>query len=796
VPEQLLEYEPGKPFSGVIGRTIDESVQAWPAPRRAGEGSPNVIFIVLDDTGFGQLGCFGSPIRTPNLDRLAASGLRYTNMHTAALGSPTRSCVLTGRNHHSNAMSCLTEGSLGFPGANGHIPFENGFLSEILLRRGYSTFAVGKWHLTPAEQISAAGPFDRWPTGRGFERYYGFLGGDTSQYFPELVHDHHQVEPPGTPDEGYHLTTDLVNHCIGYIADVKQVAPTKPFFLYLAPGATHAPHHVPRQWADRYVGEFDDGWDAYRDKVHKRQLADGIIPAGTRLSRHDPDVPRWDTRSADEQRLYARFMEVFAGFLEHTDNEIGRLLEFLQGIGELDNTLLMVLSDNGASPEGGPFGSTNENKFFNNVPEDLAENLRRIDEIGGPTMYHHYPWGWAWAGDTPLRRWKRETYQGGTTGPFIVHWPTGFTARGDIREQYAHCIDIAPTVLDALDIEPPTFINGHPQSPIQGVSFRHTFDDPAAPSNRRTQYFEMLGHRSIYHNGWRAVCPVPAPSFAQAGIPFGVMSLSPEQLRKLDDRGWELYHVASDFTETFNLAAANRERLLELIAMWYVEAGKYQVLPLDTRGAQRLAEPRPQLTTPRSRYTYFPGTSSVPEFVAARVLNKPHSITASVDVPAGGAEGVLLAHGGSSGGYVLFVQDGRLRYVHNYVGSRELHVESSTEVPAGTHQLRFEFEPTGRPDLRGGTGTPGRAQLYIDGVLVGQAELPVTLPIVISIGEGLSCGRDAGSAVSTRYRAPFPFTGALKGVAVDVSGEDLIAGNEADLQALIEGHLSSVLAHQ
>src|SRR5262249_11126425 len=382
---ELLEYKPGQAFPGVIGRTFDVSKPAWPAPNRAREGAPNVLFIVLDDTGFGQLGCYGSPINTPNLDALAADGLRYNNMHTTALCSPSRSCFINGRNHHSNGMACITEGSEGFPGSNGQIPFENGFLSEILLQNGYNTYALGKWHLTPAEQTSAAGPYDRWPLGRGFERYYGFLGGDTHQYYPELVRANMQVEPPKAPEEGYHLTPDLVDKAKAMIADSKQVAPNKPFFMYFATGAMHAPHHVPKEWADKYKGKFDAGWDAYRRQVFDKQKALGILAAITTLSRHDPDVQDWEKLSADERRLYARMMEVFAGFLEHTDHYIGELIAFLKDMGQYDNTLIMVVSDNGASAEGGPHGSVNEGKFFNNVPDDLQQNLAAINDLGGPS---------------------------------------------------------------------------------------------------------------------------------------------------------------------------------------------------------------------------------------------------------------------------------------------------------------------------------------------------------------------------------------------------------------------------
>jgi arylsulfatase A-like enzyme len=782
----IKEYEPGTAFPGVMGRTVGESSPAWPRPLRAKPGSPNVLYIVLDDTGFGHLGCYGSPIRTPNLDRLAAGGLRFNNMHTTALCSPSRSCMLTGRNHHSNAMACITEGATGFPGSNGLIPFENGFLSEMLQAHGYNTMALGKWHLTPTEQCSPAGPYDRWPLGRGFERFYGFMGGDTSQYYPDLVYDNHQVQPPRAPEQGYHLTEDLVDHAIEFVADAKQVAPDKPFFMYFCTGAMHAPHHAPREWADKYKGQFDDGWDAYRQKVYERQLALGVLPAGTKLSERDPDVAAWDSLGGDEKRLYARMMEVFAGFLEHTDHHIGRLLAFLEQMRLLDDTLIMVISDNGASAEGGPHGSINENLFFNNVPETLEDNLKAIDDLGGPKCFNHYPWGWAWAGNTPFRRWKRETYRGGAADPFIVHWPAQIKTKGEVRDQYAHIIDMVPTVLDALGLTPPAAVRGVTQSPIQGVSFAHAFADAKADSRHHTQYFEMMGHRAIYHDGWRAVCPVPGPSFTEAGMGFGEMVITEEKLRELDAKGWELYHVDEDFSETRNLAAEHRDKLIEMIALWYVEAGKYDVLPIDARGTARLVDERPQLAPPRNLYVYYPHTSVVSNKIAPRTLNRPHSITATVDI-ANGAEGVLVAQGSSSGGYALYLKDHKLHYAYNFLGVQQFHVASDATVGDGKHELRFEFEPTGKPDLAHGKGTPARAQLYIDGKLAGQGDLPVTIPLDIGITDGLSCGRDEGSAVTTDYRAPFAFTGHLEKIVVDVSGE-LIEDKAAEMR--------SVMAHQ
>jgi arylsulfatase len=776
----LTEYRPGAAFSGVLGRTFDVSTPAWPQPRRAREGVPNVLFFILDDTGFGQLGCYGSPIRTPNLDRLAENGLRFNNMHTTALCSPTRSCILTGRNHHSNHMAAITEVSTGFPGYDGYIPFEHGFLPEMLLEHGYATYAVGKWHLTPSDQVSAAGPYDRWPLGRGFERYYGFLGGDTHQYYPELTYDNHRVEPERTPAEGYHLTEDLVDKAISFIADTKQVAPNKPFFMYFATGAMHAPHHVAKEWADNYKGVFDDGWDAYRHKVFARQKELGIVPSDAELSRHDPDVQDWASLSDGERRLYARMMEVFAGFLEHTDHHIGRLIGFLEELGELDNTLIMVLSDNGASSEGGPTGSVNENKFFNFVADDLEQNLAAIDEIGGPKYFNHYPWGWTWAGNTPFRRWKRETYRGGISDPFLVHWTNGIEARGEVRTQYAHAIDMVPTVLEALELEPPTHIRGVQQAPIEGVSFAHVFDDASAPSKHITQYFEMLGHRSIYHDGWRAVCPWPGTSFRESGRLFGT-PIPAETLTELDATAWELYHVAEDYAENHDLARQERPRLIEMIAQWYVEAGKYNVLPVDARGQQRFADERPVIAVDRTRYRYYPGTQEVPGNAAPRILNRPHTVHADVEIPDGGAEGVLVSQGGVDGGFTFFVRGGKLRYTYNYVADQVFRIVSDGDVPAGRHILSFEFEPTNAPEPLKGKGAPGTIRLFVDGKPIGDGQLPVTIPLTMGLAAGVSVGLDAGAPVTDEYDPPFAFTGTLRGVAYDVSGEHTV-DHEAEIR--------------
>jgi arylsulfatase len=781
-----VEYPHGSDFPGVIGRTASESSPAWPAPIRARDGAPNVLFVVLDDVGYGQLSCFGGTVETPNIDRVAASGLRYANMHTTALCSPTRACILTGRNHHSSGVACIMELATGYPGYDGRMPFENGMVPEMLLQHGYNTFCVGKWHLSPSEENTPAGPFHRWPLGRGFERFYGFLGGETNQWYPDLTLDNGPAVQPSLPEDGYHLSEDLADQAIKFALDAHVNAPEKPFFMYYAPGCGHAPHHVPREWADRYAGRFDGGWDVYREATFARQQELGLLPAGAQLSPRDPDVPEWSSLSADERRLYARMMEVYAGFVSHCDHHLGRLLDTLEQIGELENTLIMVISDNGASAEGGVTGSFNEMRFFNQVPESFEDNLAHIDDLGGPSSYNHYPWGWAWAGDTPFRRWKRETYRGGSTDPFVLAWPAGIAARGEVRTQYAHAIDMVPTVLDVLGVAPPEAIRGVPQSPLEGVSLAHTFDDAGAASNHVTQYFEMFGHRAIYHDGWRAVCPWPAPNFttaAQTGRKLG-QPITPEILEELDRSGWELYRMADDPTESRDLAAEHPEKLRELVALWWREAEQYKVLPLDSSMQARLATARPQTSKPRTRFVYYPNGSVVPSFAAPAVYNRAYSIEAEVDIPAGGAEGVLMAQGGDAGGYAFFMKDGQLCFVYNYVGLDrfELRAENGP-VTEGRHALRYEFEPTGAPDIANGKGVPGRGQLYIDGELVANTEYPHTTPLFFEL-EGLSCGFDFGAPAAEVYEPPFPFTGTIRQVSVDLAGE-LIADDEAVLRKLM-----------
>jgi arylsulfatase len=752
---------PGEPpFKGKIGRTVDESTSDWPPLPRAPKDAPNVIYIVLDDVGYAALGCYGSPVcQTPNLDALAKNGVRYSNFHTTALCSPSRSCFLTGRNHHSNAMACITEGSTGYPGSYGRVPLANGFLSEMLTPFGWAAFAIGKWHLTPAEDMNLGANRKWWPLGRGFDRFYGFLGGEVDQWTPWLAHDNHFIKPPKTPEQGYHNVPDLLDKTKEYIADLKQVAPDRPFFLYFCPGACHAPHHAPKEWIDKYKGKFDAGWDDYREKALANQIKLGICPPGTQLSPPDPDVVPWAKLTPEEKQVYARQMEVYAAYLSFVDHNIGELIAFLKVMGQFENSLIITVSDNGASAEGGPHGSFNENIFFNGAPDTLKNNLKHLQNWGGPSTYPHYSWGWAHATNTPFRRWKREVARGGTSDLCIVHWPKGIKARDAIRPQFIHAIDLVPTVLDVLNMKPLKSINGVAQNPIEGVSFAATFDNDKAKVPREAQYFEMFAQRAIYLDGWRAYAPWK----------FGDNITSKDLARD----NWMLFNIDKDFSESTDLAAKNPEKLEELKQLWWAMASKYKVLPLDGRGVERLATPRPEMSAPRSQYVYFAGTGEVEASNAVDIRNRSYSITADVDIPKDGAQGVLLAHGSSFGGYSFFVnKDQKLQFSYNYLGIEEFKVVSDAKIPVGKSTLRWEFTVGGPPDFKLGKGAPGTGKLLINGKQVGQGKIGITCPIAYGLsGDGLSCGRDTLTPVSADYHDEFVFTGALHRVTVDVGAE-------------------------
>jgi arylsulfatase A-like enzyme len=748
------------PFKGKVGRTIGESTPDWPPLARAPEGAPNVLYIVLDDVGYAALGCYGSPVcKTPHMDKLAKNGIRYNNFHTTALCSPSRSAFLTGRNHHSNAMACITEGSTGFPGSYGRVPLANGFLSEMLTPFGWTAFAIGKWHLTPNEDMNLGCNRKWWPLGRGFDRFYGFLGGEVDQWTPWLAYDNHFIKPPKTPEEGYHNVPDLTEKAKEFIADLKQVAPDRPFFLYFCPGACHAPHHAPKEWIAKYKGAFDAGWDDYREKALENQIKMGICPPGTRLSPRDPDVELWANLNKQEKEVYAHQMEVYAAYLSYVDHYIGELIAFLEDMDQLDNTLILLVSDNGASAEGGPHGSFNENLFFNNIPDTVKQNLKHIANWGDPTTYPHYSWGWTHATNSPFRRWKRETARGGTSDLCIVHWPKGFKEKNAIRQQFVHAIDLVPTVLDALKMKSPLSINGVVQSQIEGVSFAATFNNPNAKIPREAQYFEMLGQRAIYLDGWRAYSPWP----------LGKVITS----KDLDNEKWMLFNIDTDFSEAEDLAAKNPGKTAEMRELWWAMANKYKVLPLDGSSVERLAAPRPQMSGPRSKYVYFPGTGEVEAANAADMRNRSFSITADVEVPKGGAQGVLLAQGGMIGGMTFFVnKDQNLQFSHNYVGLEEYKVISKDKVPEGKLTLSMQFQVTGPPDFKAGKGAPGTATLFVNGKQVGIGKIAVTCPLAYSLsGDGLSCGRDTLTPVSADYHGENAFTGTIRRVIVDIGND-------------------------
>ena len=760
----LKEYKPGTTFPGVVGRTADVSTPAWPEPNRAKEGAPNVLFIVLDDTGFGHLGCYGSPIKTPNLDALAADGLRYNNMHTTALCSPTRSCILTGRNHHSNHMAGITEISTGYPGYDGYIPFENGFLSEILLQHGYNTYAIGKWHLTPSEAISAAGPFDRWPLGRGFERYFGFLSGDTHQYYPELTRDNTSTEPEKTPEEGYHLTPDLVEKAKAMIADAKQVAPDKPFFMYFCTGAMHAPHHVPKEWADKYKGQFDHGYDKQREITFAKQKALGVVPADAELTAHNPEIPYWDDMPEELKPVLARQMEVYAGFLEHTDAQVGKLVDALEELEILDDTLFIyIIGDNGASAEGTPQGTFNEMiplNGFNELetPEFMASHM---DDFGGPDSYNHYAVGWAHAMCAPFQ-WTKQiaSHWGGTRNGTVVHWPKGIRAKGEVRSQFHHVIDIAPTILEAAGLPEPTFVHGVQQKPLEGASFAYTFDDPDAEDRHTTQYFEMFGNRGIYHNGWTAVTKHRTPWL-----------LGAIELPAFDDDNWELYNTTEDWTQANDLSAEYPEKLHELQRLWLIEAVKYNVLPIDDRTAERFNSElagRPDLMAGRSSMRLDGHTRRLQENAAPNTKNKSFAVTAELVVPEGGAEGVIATQGGAFGGWGLYAKEGKLKYCYNFIGLDRAYVEAEQPLEPGERQVRIEFRYDG-----GGAGKGADLVLFIEGEEVGQGRTERSIPYLISLDETLDVGTDAGTPVTDDYPARGnEFNGKIKWVQIDLEPDD------------------------
>ncbi len=678
-----------KRFNGRIALDVRNAKPDWEPykPPEAKEGAPNVLYIVWDDVGFGAFDCYGGNIETPNMSRVANMGLRYTNFHTTALCSPTRSCLLTGRNATSNGMACISEFATGYPGSNGRVPFENAMIPEVLVDEGYSTYHVGKWHLTPDYDKHAAGSRRQWPLGRGFERFYGFLGGETNQWYPLLIQDNQSVDQPYLPEEGYHFSKDITDKALQYIRDADAVAPGKPWFMYFSPGAAHAPHHVPKEWADKYKGKFDMGYEQYREEALKRQIDMGLIPEGTELPPLNPyadakgpngepwpeqDLVRpWDSLSDDEKKLFSRMAEVYAGFVSHCDHQIGRLLDHLEETGQLDNTIIVVTSDNGASGEGGPNGTVNEMKFFNGIIDSVEENLKHLDDLGSPRSYNHYPNAWAQAFCTPFKMYKRyANYEGGTADPLMVAWPNGIKARGEIRHQYTHAIDIVPTLYECLGIDPPDVVHGYTQSEIEGASFAHTFDNADAPTKKLAQLYSMLGTRGVWYDGWHAATVHPATS-GWGGF---------------DRDRWELFNMEEDRNQTKDLSGQYPEKLEEMKNIWAMLAGKHQALPLDDRVAvEVLTEQRPQPGKPRDQYIYYPQTEPVPQGVGASTVQRSYDIAAQVNIEQDQPDGVIFAQGSHIGGHTLYLKDGYLHYVYNWRGELQQKLRSDRPLTKGKH---------------------------------------------------------------------------------------------------------------
>ncbi len=763
-------------FEGRISLDIRDSEPDWRpfVEPTAPQDAPNVLYLVWDDIGIGTWDCYGGLVEMPNMKRIADRGVQFTQFHTTALCSPTRASLLTGRNATSVGMATIEEFTDGFPSMCGRIPAETALCSEVLAERGWNTYAVGKWHMTPLEEENLAASKRHWPLARGFDRFYGFLGGEADQWYPNLVYDNHPVSPPYAPEDGYHLSKDLADKAIEFIRDAKVIAPGKPWFTYLCPGAGHAPHHVPREWAEEYRGRFVMGYERYREIVLENQKRLGLVPENTELSPMNPyanvtsadgkpwpmqdTVRAWDSLSEDEKRLFSRQAEVFAGFLSYTDAQIGRLLDYLEDSGQLDNTIIVTFSDNGASGEGGPNGSANEMKFFNGYIDTIEDSLAKLGELGSPTTYNHYSIGWAMAFNTPYKLYKRyASHEGGIADPCLMSWPAGTAARGEVRHQYLNVCDITPTVYDLLGITPPDTVQNVRQRPLEGINFRALFDDADADVGKHTQFYSMLGTRGIWHRGW----------FADT-----VHAACPSGWGHFDQDRWELFHIEQDRSQMHDLADVHPEKLEEMKELWFSEAAKYNGMPLnDLDIISVLTRYRPTYGAERDSAVYYPGSAEVGPGAALEIRGRSFALLAKTTIDSADAEGVLFAHGGRLGGHTLYLEDGHLHYTYNFLGEQEQTIVSDRVMPVGDHILGVRYERRGtRPD----NFTPtGEGVLYIDENPVGSLEDMRTQPVVFSgVGEGIRVGRDNGQSVSARYRAPFPFTGGtVHEVIEDVSGK-------------------------
>jgi len=757
---------PDRPVKGLVTYDAKDPNTSFPPiePLLPPDGAPNVLIVLLDDVGFGASSAFGGPCQTPTAERLAAGGLRFNRFHTTALCAPTRQALLTGRNHHSVGMGSITETATSAPGQSSLRPNTMAPLASTLKLNGYSTAQFGKCHEVPVWQTSPMGPFDAWPSaGGGFESFYGFIGGENNQWDPALYSGTTPVEPPATPEEGYHLTEDLTDHAVSWMRQQKALMPDKPFFVYYAPGATHAPHHVPHEWIEKYEGQFSHGWDVQRERTIARQKELGVIPADAELTPRHEEITAWDDMPAELKPVLARQMEVYAGFLEHTDHEVGRLVDAVEDLGVLDNTIIYyIIGDNGASAEGTMNGAFNEMANFNGMAaiETPEFMVSKMDELGSPSSYNHYSVGWAWAMNSPFQ-WTKQvaSHWGGTRNGTIVHWPAGIDEPGGVRDQFTHVIDVAPTILEAAGLPEPAVVNGVTQAPIEGASMLYAFNDGAVDERHDLQYFEMFGNRGIYHKGWSAVTKHKTPWVMVGG-----------NLPAFDDDVWELYDGRVDYTQAHNLAAEQPERLAELQRLWLIEATKYNVLPLDDRGAERVNPElagRPTLIRGNSQ-TFFAGMGRLSENSVINIKNKSFSVTAEIDVPEGGLEGVIIAQGGRFGGWSVYVKDGKAKFAYNVLGIQEFVAEASSLIPSGTHQVRMEFAYDG-----GGLAKGGDVILYYDGTEAGRGRVDATQPMIFSADETTDIGYESGTTVTPDYTAESSrFTGKIQWVQLDVGVDD------------------------
>ncbi|MGB5243707.1 MAG: arylsulfatase [Lutimonas sp.] len=748
-----LPYDDPK-FTGKIGRTYQDSEMAWPDLPSPAEGAPNVIVILLDDVGFGMTSTFGGSIPTPNLDKLADNGLRYTRFHTTAICGPSRAALITGRNHHNAGSGFLAEWATGFPSYTTMIPRSTATIAKVLKYNGMNSSWFGKNHNTPDWETSAVGPFDRWPTNLGFDYFYGFNAGETHQYYPVIFENTIPVEPDKSPEEGYHFMTDMTDRAIGWMQLQKSISPEKPVFMYFAPGAAHAPHHVTKEWRDKFKGKFDHGWDKEREIVYERQKKMGIIPADAKLSPRNDFVPKWDTINENEKKLYTLLYENYAGYLAFTDHEVGRLIDAIHALPDAENTMILyIVGDNGASAEGGLEGTVNEVKALNGIPTSIAENLEKMDEIGGPTTEPHFPVGWAFAGNTPFP-WVKQvaSHFGGTRNPMVVSWPKVIKDKGGIRDQFLHLIDVVPTVLEATGVEMPEYVEGVKQRPLDGKSFLSTLTNANAPEIRTTQYFEVFSNRALYHEGWVAA--------HQHTYPWR-QDFSPGY----ENEVWELYNVAEDFSEAVNVAEQYPEKLEELKAIWEEEAEKYHVFPLDDRGTARISSPKPSPLGKRTHFTFYEGATRIPETAAPNTKNTSWTMEAMVETSPKNKDGVINAIGGSGAGYTLYVKDGYPTFLYNFFEADIVTIKSSKKLPDGLASIKVDFKYDG-----GGEGKGALVTLLLNNEKVGESRIERTVPGRFGI-DTFGIGEDSGSPVTHHYKPPFSYQGHIKEVNIDLIPE-------------------------